>query len=352
MKSAMDNYKFLQLFILTQFPEFIGRDLWFTGESYGGVYVPMLANYVTSDNTTMLFKAFKGFMIGNPVFNCQGGQIGSAASYNIDDVNNLYWHGLVSYTNYNNWTMQGCNDPTKTLGMPCQWIYDNIFNQIGYIDQEKRQVSNPWPSIDPDDLFQDFCTGNGTLDFINSPPMDNPTSPCDAELSDLIVEYLNRADVQYALGVPPIQWEVCSPLMYQFDAQNMVTFYLNIIRNKPSVNILVYSGDLDILTVPLGYTMPCLSQISKNIVSNWQPWFANGVTAGYVEKYDKFTYATLKGAGHEAPLYQPVSAYQLIYRFLTNGNLDENVPRRVRVSSPFRKQSDMLRYHGLSNLKK
>jgi serine carboxypeptidase-like clade 2 len=349
IKSAMDNYKFLQLFIMTQFPEFAGRDLWFTGESYGGVYVPMLADYVLADNSTVLYKAFKGFMIGNPVFNCQGGMIGEASAYDIDDVNALYWHGLVSYTNYNNWTMQGCNDPTKAAGYPCQWIYDNIFNQIGYIDQEKRQIPSVWPSVDPDDLFQDFCTGNGTLDFINSPLMDDPNSPCDEEIGDLIVEYLNRPDVQFALDVPSMPWDVCSPLNYKFEAQNMVNYYLRIIRNKPGVNILVYSGDLDILTVPLGYTLPCLSQISKNIMSNWQPWFVNGVTAGYVEKYDMFTYATLKGAGHEAPLYQPVSSYQLIYRFLMNGNLDENVMRRVRTSSGFRKQSDMLRYYGLQS---
>jgi len=287
-------------------------------------------------------------MIGNPVFNCQGGRISMAPAYDIDDVNNLYWHGMVSFTNFYNWTTQGCNDPNKAGMMACQWIYNSIMDQIGYIDQEKRQVPTVWPSVDPDDLFQDFCTGNGTLDFINSPPMDDPTAACDAEIGDLLTEYLNRDDVQYALAVPPIDWMGCSPLNYKFEAKNMVNYYLNIIRNKPGVKILVYSGDLDILTVPMGYTLPCLSQISPNIVSNWQPWFVNGVTAGYVEKYDTFTYATLKGAGHEAPLYQPVSGYQLIYRFLMNGNLDDSVPRRVRAYNPFRKQSDMLRYYGLN----
>jgi len=348
-KAAADNYMFLQLFMKTQFPEFAGRDLWFTGESYGGIYVPMLSNYVTSDNTTMLYKTFKGFMIGNPVFNCQGGMIGQGGAYFSDDVNNLYWHGLVSYTNYYNWTSMGCNDPTKALGMACQWIYNKIIDQIGYIDQEKRQTPMPWPSVDPDDLFQDFCSGNGTLDFINSPMMDDPNNPCDYEVGDLIVEYLNREDVQYSLAVPPIQWEVCSPLQYTFAALNMVTYYQNILRNKPSVRILVYSGDLDILTVPLGYTLPCLGQISPNIVSAWQPWFVNGVTAGYVETYDRFTYATLKGAGHEAPLYQPISSFQMIYRFLMNGNLNDSLPPRVKNQKPFRRQSDMFRYYGIRN---
>jgi serine carboxypeptidase-like clade 2 len=351
IKAAMDNYRFLQLFVTTQFPEYLGRDLWFTGESYGGVYVPMLSAYVTSNSSTPLYKAFRGFMIGNPVFSCQGGLIGQSGAYYNDDINALYWHGIISYSNYYNWTMQGCTDPMKASSPSCQYIYNMAFNQIGDIVQEKRSTSSMnWPSLDPDDIFQDFCTGNGSLDFINSPlPQEPPMNTCDSEVGDLVYEYLNTPAVQYSLAVKPIVWEVCSPLNYDFTGLNMVTFYQTVLTNKPSVQILVYSGDLDILTVPLGYTMPCLSQISRNIVTPWQPWFVNGVTAGYVEVYDKFTYATLKGAGHEAPMYQPMSGYQLVYRFLMNGNLNDESKgmMRPRQYKPFRYQSDMLRYYGI-----
>jgi len=285
-------------------------------------------------------------MIGNPVFSCQGGLIGSTGAYNIEDVHNSYWHGLASFTNYKNWTDQGCNDPQKAQSVPCQYIYNLIINQMGQIVQEKRQAPTNWPSIDPDDLFQDFCSGNGTLDFINSPPPGDSSSPCDSEIGNLIIEYLNRPEVQYALAVPPIKWTVCSPLNYNFNAGSMIPFYQSVLQSKPGVSILIYSGDIDIFTVPFGYTQPCLKQLSTNIVSAWQPWFVNGVTAGYVEAYDKFTYATIKGAGHEAPLYQPVSAWQLINRFLTTGNLGETPRPRSPVKS-YLSQSDMLRYYGI-----
>jgi carboxypeptidase C (cathepsin A) len=140
-KAAMDNYVFLKLFVTTQFPEYSGRDLWFTGESYGGVYVPMLSNLVVSDPTTMLYKMFKGFMIGNPVFSCQNGLIGDGAAYSIEDVHNLYWHGLVSYSNYYNWTQQGCNDPNNVKNANCQYIYNLIGSQLGVIVQEKRSFN-------------------------------------------------------------------------------------------------------------------------------------------------------------------------------------------------------------------
>jgi len=67
-----------------------------------------------------------------------------------------------------------------------------------------------------------------------------------------------------------------------------------------NLNILIYAGDVDVATVPAWYINPCLAALNQNIVSDWQPWFVNEATAGYVQEFDTFTYATLKGAGHEA----------------------------------------------------
>jgi len=74
----------LQIFITSHFPEFIGRDIWFTGESYGGVYVPMLTDMVLNNNTSILYKQLQGFMIGNPVFSCQNGFIGEGGAFDIE----------------------------------------------------------------------------------------------------------------------------------------------------------------------------------------------------------------------------------------------------------------------------
>src|SRR5262249_37051700 len=80
----------------------------------------------------------------------------------------------------------------------------------------------------------------------------------------------------------------------------------------------------------------------------WGPWYVNHATAGYWEQYTKYSFATIKGAGHEAPEYQQLNAFHMIQRFLSDGSLigDEPgsgtyTPRRVR-------QSSMLRRHGLA----
>lgn len=105
-----------------------------------------------------------------------------------------YWHGLVSYSNYQAWFSTGCDNVNNQGGSACTNLWTNIQNQIGVIDQELKRRSVPvQPSLDPDDLYQDFCTGNGTLGYVATVPVD-----CHS-IGDDIVSYLNRADVHAAI---------------------------------------------------------------------------------------------------------------------------------------------------------
>lgn len=48
------------------YPEFKGRDLYISGESYAGHYIPFIADYLTMDSTfTDQGIALQGVMIGN-----------------------------------------------------------------------------------------------------------------------------------------------------------------------------------------------------------------------------------------------------------------------------------------------
>jgi len=172
-------------------------------------------------------------------------------------------------------------------------------------------------------LYQDFCTGNGTLEFALNQGYPNTCNPVGNEQT----AYLNRADVQAAIGAKSIAWSGCSGINYDAFLTSMIPLYQLFFATRPDLNILVYSGDVDVATVPFGITQACLAELGEPPVEPWQPWFVNGATAGYVETYKHYTYATVKGGGHETPQYQPLTSYEMIQSFITTGTLNTQIPK-------------------------
>eukprot|EP01104_Vermistella_antarctica_P000731 TRINITY_DN10851_c0_g1_i1.p1 TRINITY_DN10851_c0_g1~~TRINITY_DN10851_c0_g1_i1.p1 ORF type:complete len:504 (+),score=141.88 TRINITY_DN10851_c0_g1_i1:357-1868(+) len=349
-KAAADNYEFIQLW-LQVYTEFSGRDFWITAESYGGVYVPTFTDLIVKDNTTVINQMLKGIMIGNPVVGCKH------VDYGNIQFQLFYWHGLVSWSNYDQWNTLGCNLNSNNTG--CASVFNDAVVEIGIIEQElllkrygmyhlvkdKRSMSYDdapvGPSLDPDNLYQDFCTGNASLQAVTS------IGPC-TPLGNLTMNFLNQPIVQKAIHAtaPSYGWTECSPVVnYSFSNEDMIPYYYDFFALKPELSILIYSGDIDIATCPFAQTQPCLAQLNGTAIQKWRPWYVNGVTVGYTESFDRYTYATIKGAGHEAPEYQPLVAFNLFERFLTTQNLTDASVANHAPSTEFhlRPQAQALR---------
>jgi len=262
------------------------------------------------------YAGLAGLSLGNPVISCV------SADYNAIQMNLFYWHALVSHLVYANWTSNGCNDNSNLPN--CNSIFATAISQIGVINQQLMDITDQ-PSLDPDDLYQDWCTGNGTLEFA----VDGVDYPSDCNpIGNRMTTYLNRPDVQQAIGARPTQWVSCTgSINYNTSGASMIPLYRSFIQKRPDINILVYSGDVDIYTVPFGYTKACLAELDEVPVNTWQPWFVNGATAGYVEQFPHYTYATVKGGGHETPAYQPLSSYYMMQQFLTTGTITPKKPK-------------------------
>jgi serine carboxypeptidase-like clade 2 len=64
-RTAADTYTFLQSFF-TYFPQYVSNELWITGESYGGHYVPEISTLVYKNNALGMRKInIVGMMVGN-----------------------------------------------------------------------------------------------------------------------------------------------------------------------------------------------------------------------------------------------------------------------------------------------
>ena len=74
-KAAEDMYNMILLF-LDQFPKYKSNDFYITSESYGGHYMPTLAEYIVDHNKDSAIN-FKGFLVGNPFTSQDENKIGA-----------------------------------------------------------------------------------------------------------------------------------------------------------------------------------------------------------------------------------------------------------------------------------
>jgi len=283
-------------------------------------------------------------MVGNPVMFCTPYGLDATGYYPLQ-FNRYFYDGLISYVNYAKWGKLGCNDKVTN---ECVKFFNHVQNEIGVIDQQLRVemtalASANQPDLDPDDLFQDFCSGNGTL---NQAHLRN--EQC-APIGDLTISYFNRADVQASLHAKAgTTWSVCTDgVNYDTNLadEGLIPFLKDIFKLKPELHILYYSGDVDVDTVPTQITQACLSQLEDVVTTKktWSPWRVNGWHAGYAETYDRYTFATVKGAGHEVPTYQPFLALNMFQRFLQTQTLDDVQGVTVKSLPRHRRQSDSLK---------
>eukprot|EP01104_Vermistella_antarctica_P013084 TRINITY_DN3903_c1_g2_i1.p1 TRINITY_DN3903_c1_g2~~TRINITY_DN3903_c1_g2_i1.p1 ORF type:complete len:526 (+),score=106.94 TRINITY_DN3903_c1_g2_i1:68-1579(+) len=306
--TTIDTYTFLNLF-LEQYPEYEDRALWFTGESYAGNYVPQLVDYLLTVGTDhTLLNNLQGFALGNPVIACNKSLPSYTTLMSTLQVNLFYWHGSISYALYAQWNDNNCQNSSSPH--VCTQVSKDIYKQMGN-------------SFNPDDLYANSCTGNSTLGLVES------AGDCRASnVDDMLRAYLNSANVQTAIHAdrPGVKWVECNNIPYATPWPNMLTYYTSIFGSNATLKVLIYSGDVDIATVPHAYTQECLAELQRPQLSGgeWQQWTVGGYLAGYVEYYDMYTYATIKGSGHEAPLYQPTSAYNLLSRFITGQSITES----------------------------
>ena len=242
-------------------------------------------------------------MLGNPVTNCGGSTYdGPSGVLNENtQVNLYYWHGMVSRRNYDAWNNGLCNTANPTSVLQCEELYTKISTGIGRLDQPLERKSNkdrlqPSGSINPDMLYFSYCVGNGTLDF------DTAIVPNCFTLDDQVSTYLNTPAVQTAIHANPTNWNECGGVAYSKTAGPIPNYLEQLFTIAPSMRILYYAGDCDIATVPFAETQRCLATMNRPVTSTWRPYVVNSEVAGYVEEYDTYTWATIKGAGHEAPV--------------------------------------------------
>ncbi|BAT96248.1 hypothetical protein LR48_Vigan02g047800 [Vigna angularis] len=305
--TARDNLVFLQRWF-TKFPEFKNNDFFITGESYAGHYAPQLAQLIVQTKTRFNLK---GIAIGNPLL-----------EFNTDFNSRaeFFWsHGLISDSTYEIFT-KVCNysqirrqHQSGTLTPICSGVNRLVATEVSRY-------------IDTYDVTLDVCLSSVDQQayVLNQMTQLQERGKIDVCVEDETTAYLNRKDVQKALHAKLVgitSWSVCSDIL-KYDMQNLEIPIISILGAlaKSGIRVLVYSGDQDSV-IPLIGTRSLVNGLAKNFGLNttvsYRTWFEGRQVAGWTQVYgDILSFATVRGAAHEAPFSQPERSLVLLKAFL------------------------------------
>ncbi|PIK47317.1 hypothetical protein BSL78_15817 [Apostichopus japonicus] len=309
------------------------------GESYSGVYTPLLAAQVLAaiDAQILTGVVFGGFATGNGVTNY--------ATLSNSLVYLLYYHGIIGYSLWDELVQNCCDGPNN-----CNFYNSTVTECTDRVTQAITILGTS--GINPYNILA-TCAGfspqksNGTKFFRTTPEMEimfrgtrieeklhkelkqfpsirlSESPPCLNYTN--AQDYLNNAYVRTALHIKPSlpKWTPCSATVlknYQRVYSDMAPIYTYILQNLAhKVRLLVYNGDLDTACNFLGNQW-FVDGLGAQDEVQWRPWLyfdGSDQIAGFIKEYEKIAFATVKGAGHMAPQDKPIATSLLIQNFVT-----------------------------------
>lgn len=312
--TARDNLVFLKNWFI-KFPEYRNRSLFIVGESYAGHYVPQLAELMLQFNKKEKLFNLKGIALGNPVLEF-------ATDFNSRAE--FFWsHGLISDMTYKMFTSV-CNYS--------RYVREYYSGSVSPIcSRVMSQVSTETSRfVDKYDVTLDVCISS----VFSQTKVLNPqqvTETIDVCVEDETVNYLNRKDVQSALHARLVgvqRWSACSNVL-DYELRDLEIPTITVVGKlvKEGVPVLVYSGDQDSV-IPLTGSRTLVHRLAQELrlktTVPYRVWFEGQQVGGWTQVYGNLlSFATIRGASHEAPFSQPERSLVLFRSFLEGQPLPE-----------------------------
>ena len=320
---------------LFRYPEYAGRDFYITGESYAGVYGPMLAKAVYESELYAKGElVLQGYAVGDP---CTDNE--QQESETDFPVSFALRHSVITEELF--YQLQTCIDmPESGICQDAQATYQ----ALKLNDNTGPQVEEPYfdgynvygvGHMSGQDIIQDILCDPAMMKalHVNGSPNASPECKWSFE-TELDYFQLNLAcsDIPSYPGTTPKGIVSISDI------------YRDLARSG-DLRIVLYNGDTD----------PCIPTIASQRAAynfglgvvpggEWRPWIYNDTGAtesllmwrapafgqslsfmgndiqlgGYVVDFeDNFSYVTVHGAGHMVPEYLPQAALEFFRMFIS-----------------------------------
>uniref|UniRef100_A0A8C2RM52 Carboxypeptidase n=1 Tax=Capra hircus TaxID=9925 RepID=A0A8C2RM52_CAPHI len=326
---AQSNFEALKDFFRL-FPEYKGNELFLTGESYAGIYIPTLAVLVMQD----------------PSMNLQGLAVGNGLSSYEQNDNSLvyfaYYHGLLGNRLWSSLQTHCCsqnkcnfhdNKEPECLANLQEVSHIvassglNIYNLYApcaggvpsHVRHEKdtvvvQDLGNIFTRLPLKRAWHQMLLRSGEKVHLD-PPCTNTTAASN---------YLNDPQVRKALHIPEQlpRWDMCNFLVniqYRRLYQSMCSQYLKLLSAQ-KYRILLYNGDVDMACNFMGDEW-FVDSLNQKMEVQRRPWLVDygesgEQIAGFVKEFSHIAFLTIKGAGHMVPTDKPQAALTMFSRFL------------------------------------
>ncbi|XP_044475101.1 serine carboxypeptidase-like 42 [Mangifera indica] len=303
-----------------KFPEYKSRELFLTGESYAGHYIPQLTSVLLDYNARSTGFKFniKGVAIGNPLLKLDRD---TQATYEF------FWsHGMIS-DEVGLAIMNKCDFDDYVFASPhnmsewCDSAISEANNIVGdYINNYDVLLDVCYPSIVEQELRLRKVATKKSLGV-------------DVCMSFERRFYFNLPEVQKALHANrtklPYGWSMCSSVLNYSDTDgniNMLPLLKRIVQN--GIPVWVFSGDQDSV-VPLLGSRTLIRELAQDlkfpVTVPYGAWFHKGQVGGWATEYGNLlTFATVRGAAHMVPYAQPSRALHLFSSFVRGRRLPNN----------------------------
>ncbi|CAL0328182.1 unnamed protein product [Lupinus luteus] len=302
-KTAKDTHFFL-LKWFELYPEFLQNPFFLSGESFAGIYVPILADEIVKGLDAGIKPKInlKGYLIGNPLTDeafdgnallpyahglglisdhsfketekkCEGRYYGAVNKKCFEML--LKLNKLVSKLNSYN-ILEPCYHQPKTNENTTS---DNrlplSFRELGETEKpvpvRKGMFVHAWP-----------LGSHGKPGIVPTwPELVGGSVGCYDD--EVAVTWLNNDDVRKAIHAVNTSvfsdWELCTKnVLYLHELGSLIDYHINL--TSKGYQALIYSGDHD-LAVPFTGTQAWITSLGYKIVDEWRPWIIDFQVAGY-----------------------------------------------------------------------
>ncbi|KAM3237498.1 serine carboxypeptidase-like 17 isoform X1 [Capsicum annuum] len=313
LKSSDHAYQFLHKWFIHH-PEFLRNPLYVAGDSYSGMFVPIITQIIAIKNDMEIkpFINLKGYLLGNPL------TFKGEDNYEIPYAHGM---GLISDEFYESLKIN-CKgeyldiNPSNAMCLQDVQTFKELLKGINepHILEPKCEFVSPKPHL----LFGQRRSLDEKFHQLKNPEQ-LPALKCRNDWYKHSYHWADDGQDRDALNIRKDtvgKWERCaSNLKYQKTVMSTIPYHASL--SSKGYRSLIYSGDHD-KVVSFQSTQAWIKSLNYSIVDDWRTWTVDNQVAGYTRSYsNQMTFATVKGAGHTAPEYKPRECLAMLTRWIS-----------------------------------